>query len=102
MAYRVRILPRAEKDLDAIYKRIRAPLSEPAARWFDGLVEAVHTLRINPERCPVTPEDQGFRHLLYGRVPDVYRVIFRILPKRVVIAHIRHGAQRPFTPADLN
>ena len=102
MVYKIRILPRAERDLDDIFTRIRAPLSEPAAQWFQGLIDAAHSLSVNPHRCPLTPEDPGFRHLLYGRAHDVYRVIFRILPKRVVISHIRHGARKPFTPADLN
>ncbi len=36
--------------------------------------------------------------------PAAYRVIFRVVekPKRVEIVHIRHGARRPFTAADLN
>jgi toxin ParE1/3/4 len=77
-------------------------LPEPAARWFDGLIEAIRSLSVNTERCPVTAEDSEYRHLLYGRTPNVYRIVFRKLPKRVIVAHIRHGAQQPFTAADLN
>ena len=52
----------------------------------------------------MTPEDRMLRHLLYGRSPYVYRAIFRIVKdfRQVEVIHIRHGAQRPFTPADLN
>ena len=104
MAYRVRILPRAEKDLDAIYLRIRAPVSEPAELWFEGLIQAIHSLSKNPERCPITSENSQFRHLLCGRGPNVYRILFRIAekPRRVIIAHIRHGAQKPFIRSDVN
>jgi hypothetical protein len=57
---------------------------------------------VNPQRCPVAPENPVFRQLLYGRNPNIYRVLFKVLPKRVVVAHIRHRAQGPFLHADLN
>jgi hypothetical protein len=52
-----------------------------------------------PERCPVTPESDRHRHLLYGNYPDVYRIIFKIDNRqhKVVINHIRHGARSEFT-----
>jgi len=72
--------------------------------WFEELVDAIHSLAVNPELCVVAPEDPELRQLLYGRSPNVYRVIFRILekPKKIVVLHIRHGAQQPFKAADLN
>jgi plasmid stabilization system protein ParE len=104
MAYRVKIHARAKRDLAAIYRQIRAEHSDPAFLWFLGLKQAMRSLAENPRRCPVTPEDPGLRHLLYGRSLNVYRVIYQIFerPARVEIIHIRHGAQQPFTAADLN
>ena len=69
MAYRVRIMPRAER---------RARL----------------TLETNPLRCPRTTENKNLRQLLYGRKPHVYRVVYRIAERldEVQILHIRHGA----------
>ena len=95
MAYRVRIMPRAERDLAAIFEQINAQHSDAAFRWFIGLQRAVLTLENDPARCPVTPENTRMRHLLYGRRPHVYRVIYRILERRreVEILHIRHGAR---------
>ena len=63
----------------------------------------MRSLRLNPERCPLTPENPGFRHLLYGRKPHVYRAIYRIVEKQnlVDVLHIRHGARREFTIGDL-
>ena len=103
MEYRVKIMPRAERDLSAIYDWIGAPSSNAANTWYRGLREAIRTLRTNPDRCPVTPEDRAFRHLLYGAKPHVYRVIYRILekPKQVDILHIRHGARQEFKTGDL-
>ena len=95
MAYAVRIMPRAERDFAAIFETINAQHSDAAVRWFNGLRRAVLTLENNPARCPVTPENKRMRHLLYGRRPHVYRVIYRILERRgdVQILHIRHGAR---------
>jgi len=104
MAYRVKVSPRSQLDLAIIYRSIRAEHSDLALRWFKGLKEAMQTLCVNPERCPHTPENPALRHLLYGKKPHVYRIIFRILddPKQVEVIHIRHGAQSPFTGPELN
>ena len=61
------------------------------------------TLEENPARCPITPENPQYRHLLYGKKPNVYRVIYRVLEqeKNVEILHIRHGARQAFQPGDL-
>lgn len=49
------------------------------------------------------PESNKFRHLLYGNKPPIYRVIYRELEKQkqVDVLHIRHGARRSFTGADV-
>ncbi len=44
MDYLVRVLPRAEQDLEGIYLAIRADLSEPATEWFRDMVEALRSL----------------------------------------------------------
>jgi plasmid stabilization system protein ParE len=56
MEYRVKIMPRAERDLAGIYDWIGALSSEAALTWYHGLRDAIRTLRNTPNRCPVTPE----------------------------------------------
>jgi plasmid stabilization system protein ParE len=94
MAYRVKIMPRAQRDPDWIYRWIGAGSSGAALAWYRGLREAIRSLRNNPRRSPATPENAAFRHLLYGAKPHVYRVIYRIVEKQkeVEILHVRHGA----------
>lgn len=43
------------------------------------------------------------RHLLYGKKPHVYRIIYRLSEEQqdVEILHIRHGARQAFTSDDL-
>jgi toxin ParE1/3/4 len=102
MAYLVRIALRAERDLDAIYAAINAEHSDAALRWYNGLERALFTLEENPTRCAVARENAHLRHLLYGKKPHVYRVIYRVLEERAVeILHVRHGARQAFKPGDL-
>ena len=104
MAYRVKITPRAERDLLLLYYRIDARSSQAALVWYRGLRQAIRSLRANPRRSPVTPENEDFRHLLYGHKPHVYRVIYRVTEryKQVDILHIRHGAQHEFKRSDVS
>jgi plasmid stabilization system protein ParE len=103
MAYLVNITHRAECDFADLFEAIHAERSEAAQMWYSGLKKAVLTLETLPNRCPATPENPRLRHLLYGRKPHVYRVIYRVSSdeKRVDILHIRHGARRGFEDADL-
>jgi toxin ParE1/3/4 len=103
MAYRVEMTARATRDLDYLYQQIHAAESLAAARWYNGLEEAIYTLERFPRRCPVAPEarkaKRPMRHLLYGAKPHVYRVLYEIDEphKAVRVLTIRHGAMDEFT-----
>jgi toxin ParE1/3/4 len=103
MAYLVNVTSRAERDLARIYERIKANHSDAALEWYHGLKQAILSLEEQPNRCPVTPENDKFRHLLYGNKPHVYRAIFRVMEKQkqVEVLHIRHGARRRFKGSDV-
>jgi len=87
-------MPRAERDLAVIYQWIGAGSSDAALAWYRALREAIRSLRNNPRRSPAAPENERFRHMLYGVRPHVYRVIYQIVEKQkeVEILHVRHGA----------
>jgi plasmid stabilization system protein ParE len=103
MAYLVNITARAERDFASLYEELKVAQSGAALKWYRELKEAVLSLEEIPLRCPVTRENRQLRHLLYGRKPYVYRVIYRVLEKqkRVDVLHIRHGARQDLTEADL-
>jgi plasmid stabilization system protein ParE len=103
MVYLVNITTRAERDFVGLFDEIHAADSEAASKWHRGLKDAILSLEKLPNRCPVTRENPQLRHLLYGRKPHIYRVIFRVSESegRVDILHIRHGARRGFKDADL-
>ena len=102
MKYKLIIQPPALEDLDEAYDWIRQRAPEAAARWFNGFVDALETLRSFPERCGVAPENEYFeqeiRQLLYGRRGGVYRALFTIVGDEVHVLHIRHAARKPLEP----
>jgi plasmid stabilization system protein ParE len=99
MAFRVEYSTEAQADLDGILEwLISQHAGQAGLRWFEGLEEAVASLSKMPLRCPLAPENRRFpfdvQHLLYGRKPHVYRIVFTIECERVVILHIWHGRRR--------
>ncbi len=98
MAYRVKLTARATRNLRQIFQRIDAEHSPRAGAWFNELEAAILSLDEHPERCPVAPEKKTLRHLLFGRKPNVYRIIYGVDQRaRIVrILHIRNGARAPF------
>jgi toxin ParE1/3/4 len=103
MAYLVRTSARAERDLAFLYKQINVEESLAARKWYLGLTEAISSLERHPNRCPRAMENPTLRHLLYGRKPYVYRIIYSVVEKakQVEILHIRHGARRGFRKSDF-
>jgi plasmid stabilization system protein ParE len=99
MAYVVNLTARAERDLTHLYEDINATDSAAARKWYLGLTGKILSPGRKPNRCPVTPENPQLRHLLFGRKPHVYRVIYRVIEtqKRVDVLHIRRGARKAFT-----
>jgi len=104
MAYRVDLTERAARDLRHIYHTINADVSEQAHAWFNGLERLVLSLDEHPARGAVIPESSSLRHLLYGRKPNVYRVIYGLdeQSRIATVLHIRHGRNDAFTPQDEN
>jgi plasmid stabilization system protein ParE len=102
MAYLVKLTARAERDLVHLYAEINA-YSEAALKWYRELKGAILSLKEQPNRCPPAPESDQFRHLLYGRKPHIYRVIYRVLEKQkqVEVLHIRHGARSAARRPDI-
>lgn len=103
MAYKVEIANTAERDIEDILLDILAVSPGRAKSWFSGLRAKIGTLRAFPARCALAPENVHFgeeiRHLLYGRKPSEYRILYTISePDLVVILHVRHGARDVLMP----
>jgi plasmid stabilization system protein ParE len=99
MAFRVEYRSQAEADLDSILEwPVSQHAGEAGLRWFEGLEEAIASLSEMPHRCALAPENRSFpfevQHLLDGRKPHAYRVLFRVIDDVVYILHIWHGRRQ--------
>jgi plasmid stabilization system protein ParE len=61
-------------------------------------VDAIESLAQMPKRCALCFEHRHFkeevRQLLYGKKPNVYRILFIVRAGIVHVLHIRHAARR--------
>ena len=98
MGYRVIVSPQALADLRAIRANLQAVAPKTAVAWYSAMRGRIKTLAERPERCAVAPESRLFpleiRELFYGQ-PNrkVYRILFCIEGKQVVVLHVRHGSR---------
>jgi hypothetical protein len=81
MTFRVETTATAEREADAILDWLLSEhAGETGMRWFAALYDAIASLAELPTRCPLAPESALFpfevRQLLYGRKPNVYRILF--------------------------
>ena len=94
MKYLVRLTSRALRDMEAIYNYVEGDASRHAFAWF-SLAKTIYTLERFPDRGSVISENKKLRHLLFGKKPHTYRIIYAI-DKRIHVVnvlHIRHGVR---------
>jgi len=77
-----------------------------AERWYDGFLEAINSLKENPERFAVAPESGRFpfeiRQINYGpRARSTHRAVFVVRAKSVVVLTVRHLAREDLAAEDL-
>jgi plasmid stabilization system protein ParE len=105
MTFQVEITPIAEAQIEQAYRWYRERDPEFADRWFRGLMNTIASLQENPERCSLAVEHKIFpekvRQFLYGKAKNVYRVLFAIRDDTVYALYVRHSAQAPLTPSDI-
>ena len=100
LAYLVELTALAQFEFRTLFIEKNAAESHAAARWFNGLASALEGLATMPHRCPLAPEaaevSLELRHLLYGKKPHVYRVVYEVdeARKTVWVLTIRHGARQ--------
>jgi plasmid stabilization system protein ParE len=102
MEYLVVLSEEASKNIDdnvEWWSRKRS--AEQAERWYSGIREAIASLSVDPQRCPLAPESCGMpgavRELHFGlEMRPTHRVLFTTLPRTVVVLAVRHAAQDEF------
>jgi plasmid stabilization system protein ParE len=106
MKYKLIISTRAQLDRDRAYEWYKSNYpKEFADRWYEGIANAVGSLRQNPLRCGKAHEAHQFSfalyELLFGKRRNKHRILFTVHEDTVVILHLRHSAQRDLTKDDL-
>ncbi|MGV0023552.1 type II toxin-antitoxin system RelE/ParE family toxin [Phormidesmis priestleyi] len=105
MAFLIEITPIAEAQIEQAYQWYRERNPEFADRWFRSLMNAIATLQETPRRCVLAIEHEIFpeevRQLLYGKVKNIYRVLFTIREATVYVLYVRHSSQAPLTADDI-
>jgi len=107
MTYTVVIAPLAEQDLrrNAEWWAENHSL-EQARRWFENAYSQLNTLKMMPERCPLSAENGivpfEIRDFLLGlgRKPS-YRAIITIENETVYVLRVVRGAQDALAAGDL-
>jgi plasmid stabilization system protein ParE len=106
MTYRVIFQRLAVQDLDDAFVWAAQKAPATAARWFDRFQAALQRLDTNPQRCRRAREqrkvDIDLREILFGKTPNVFRVIFMIDGDTVRVLRIRRAQRRPLTRKQID
>jgi plasmid stabilization system protein ParE len=101
MTHRVILQRLAVQDLDDAFAWAARKAPVTAARWLDRFKTALQRLDTNPQYCRRAREDRKvdveLREILFGKTPNVYRVIFMIDGDTVRVLRIRRAQRRPLT-----
>jgi len=105
MTFQIEITPIAEFQIERAYRWYRTRNPAFADLWFRGLMNAIATLQEKPQRCGFAIEHEIFpekvHQFLYGKARNRYRVLFTVRGNTVYILYVRHSAQAPLTPDDI-
>ncbi len=98
MQFQVVVTPSGKADIFEINAWLLENYPERAEDWLWRISQAITSLSKFPERCPVSPESKVFdvvvRQLLYGKKPNIYRILFSIQDEKVYILRIRSTKQQ--------
>jgi toxin ParE1/3/4 len=100
MTYRIVVTARARADAIVSFRWIAERSPDAATRWSAGLQKAITKLGQFPDRNPVAEEESEqvgitLRQMLYGRRPNVYRILYPVEGDTINLHYIRHSAQGP-------
>jgi toxin ParE1/3/4 len=93
MTRNVRVLRRAQRDLQQIYDFIVREAPREADPFIDGLLDAIESLSTMSERG-ASPRDealkrQGYRFLVHGN----FLVFYKVTPRQVRVYRVLRGSR---------
>jgi len=95
----------ADEDIDAAVEWLASRDVEYALRWHTELTAAILSLRTQPDRFPMSSDEDlerlGVRELPFGRGRNKYRILFTVTNDTVRVVTVRHASRRPLNVEDL-
>ncbi len=106
MTFKLRILPRAERDAQHIFDWIKDRTPDGARRWWDAFLKEANRSALHPQRYPTAPENEmtsyELRQFLFKtRRGHRYRILFTIRKTTAIILHIRGPGQDLVDPTEI-
>jgi toxin ParE1/3/4 len=98
MALKVRLTPRAQRDIESIRNYLLQHNSRAAEKVRLAIIGAVDVLSKNPMMGPPSDEP-GIRIKLVPPLP--YRIYYRASSLSIEILHVRHTARREPDPSEV-
>lgn len=96
--YDIRVLPRAEFDVQQIYNWLSERSPEGARRWWLVFEEALASIKLQPSRLALAQEakwiDRELRELLFKTAHGrYYRALYLIVENEVRVLRVRGPGQ---------
>src|SRR5882724_3057283 len=89
----VRVLRRAQRDLQEIYDLVVREAPRRADPFIDGLLDAIDSLTTMSERGAIPRDEvlrqQGYRFLVHGP----YLVFYKVLRRQVRVCRVLRGSR---------
>lgn len=106
MIFRVLLQKLAVEDLREAYLIAAGRAPAAAGSWLQRFHAALQTLDQRPDRCPLAPESRKcgveLREFLFGKQPNVFRVVFLIDGGDVRILRIRRAQRRWLSRTEID
>ncbi len=101
MAFQIELSAHATQDIEEHYVWIQHRSPAAAAKWFNGIIVAIHTLKNFPERCSQIPQQDTFTQQIRYLIYQKYRIIFIVQDTMGSMLAVRHTANKPLEDEDL-
>ncbi len=102
MKYTVVVQREAVADSESIREYLAEYDPQHAERWINQLDDTFAKLSEFPNRFPFAPESRRASFVIRQVLVGKYRLLFAVLGATVRVLRIRHCAQQPLDPKDLN
>ena len=107
MNLKLKILPRAESDVQHIFQYIAKHSPQGAADWWDAFDLAAHEAGRGLVEYPLAPEDDStpldLRQVIFKtRAGRRYRFVFTVVENELRIVRVRGPGQPALTPDEVD